>query len=351
MINILVVDDSPTMRQLIRCILTSDPELNVVGEAQNGEEALKMARELYPDLITMDIHMPKMDGYRAIRHIMAETPRPIIVLTSTESDIRLGITYKGIESGALMVFGKPHGLPGEDPEATALIDAIKAMADVKVVRRRWPAKRRSAASPSLVTPFPKTPAHAYKIVAIGTSTGGPPALRTILETLPDTFSIPIVVVQHITRGFTVGLAKWLNDTIALKVKVAENKERLEGGTVYIAPDDVHLLISWSGRVELSHEPPMGGHRPSVTALFNSVAVHGGSSAVGVLLTGMGRDGADGLNALKREGAYTIAQNKESSVVFGMPAEAIALGAAREILHLNQIGFKLRSLVGNGNVGA
>lgn len=349
MINILMVDDSPTIRHLLRCILTSDPELNVVGEAQNGEIALKMVQELDPDIITMDIHMPKMDGYTAIRHIMAENPRPIIVLTSTESDIRLGITYKSIESGALMVFGKPHGLPGDDPEALALIETIKAMADVKVVRRRWPANKRSYPSSFPETPFVKASVHPYRIVVIGTSTGGPPALRTILETLPATFSVPIVVVQHITRGFTQGLAKWLNDTIPLKVKVAQNREALKGGTVYIAPDDVHVHISRDRRVVFNHEPPMDGHRPSVTALFNSVASHQGSLAVGVLLTGMGRDGADGLDTMKKKGAYTIAQDKESSVVFGMPGEAIALGAARDVLPLTRIALKLSRLVGNGNI--
>ena len=344
MINILLVDDSPTMRHLIRCILTTDLELNVVGEAKNGEEALKMVRKLDPDIITMDIHMPKMDGYTAIRHIMAENPRPIIVLTSTASDIRLGITYKAVESGALMVFGKPHGLPEDDPEARALIEAIKAMADVKVVRRRWPVNKRSCKSTLPETAVVKTLLNPYTIVAIGTSTGGPPALKTILETLPATFPVPIVVVQHITKGFTVGLAKWLNDTVALAVKVAQKNEPLKGGTVYIAPDDAHFEISRDGRVVVSHEPSLDGHRPSVTALFNSVAHHRGPSAVGVLLTGMGRDGADGLDTMHRKGAYTIAQDEESSVVFGMPGEAVALGAARDILPLNHIGLKLRQLV-------
>ncbi|WP_459916152.1 chemotaxis-specific protein-glutamate methyltransferase CheB [Desulfocicer niacini] len=347
MINILLVDDSPTMRHLIRCILTTDLELNVVGEAKNGEEALKMVRNLDPDIITMDIHMPKMDGYSAIRHIMAENPRPIIVLTSTESDIRLGITYKAVESGALMVFGKPHGLPEDDPEARALIEAIKAMADVKVVRRRWPVHNCFYKSSLPKAALLKSQSEEYTLVAIGTSTGGPPALKTILETLPVTFPVPIVVVQHITKGFTVGLAKWLNDTIALAVKVAQNKEPLKEGTVYIAPDDAHFEISRDGRVVLSDEPPLDGHRPSVTALFNSVAHHRGASAIGVLLTGMGRDGADGLDTMHRKGAYTIAQDEESSVVFGMPGEAVALGAARDILPLNHIGLKLRRLVEKG----
>ncbi len=344
MINVLIVDDSPTLRHLIRAILTSDPELNVVGEAQNGQEALEMVRQLEPDLVTMDIHMPKMDGYSAIQHIMAECPRPIIILTSTESDIRLGITFKGIESGALMVLGKPHGLPGSDHEANDLILAVKAMADVKVVRRRQIKKNARFLSRSQITRKSRVCDPEYKIVAIGTSTGGPPALRTILGALPATFSIPIVVVQHISKGFTVGLARWLNDIISLHVKVAEAGELLSAGTVYIAPEGCHLQINPYRYVALNHAEPLGGHRPSVTALFNSVARHFGSSAVGVLLTGMGRDGADGLYALKCGGAYTIAQDRDSSIVFGMPGAAIALGAVNDVLPLDAIGSRLSKLM-------
>jgi two-component system chemotaxis response regulator CheB len=342
MTNVLIVDDSPTLRHLIRAILSTDPELNVIGEARNGEEAVKMVARLHPDVVTMDIQMPAMDGYEAIRRIMSETPVPIVVLTSTESDIRLGATYKGVESGALMVFGKPHGLPGDDPDAVELINVVKAMADVKVIRRKWkvPGSPRSARKENTV----RRESNRYGIVAVGTSTGGPPALRTVLGELPATFPVPVVVVQHISKGFTEGLARWLNETIALRVKLAEAGEPLLAGNAYIAPDEVHLQVTGQGKVALLKESPMDGHRPSVTALFNSVAKQYGRNAVGVLMTGMGRDGANGLYAMKQEGAYTIAQDEASSIVFGMPKEAINMGAAGEVLALQKIGQKIKELI-------
>ena len=342
MTNVLIVDDSPTLRHLIRAILSTDPELNVIGEARNGEEAVKMVTRLHPDVVTMDIQMPTMDGYEAIRRIMSENPVPIVVLTSTESDIRLGATYKGVESGALMVFGKPRGLPEDDPEAAELIDVVKAMADVKVIRRKWkvPGSPQLARKENAV----RRAVTRYRIVAVGTSTGGPPALRTVLGELPGTFPVPVVVVQHISKGFTEGLARWLNETIALRVKVAEAGEPLLAGNVYIAPDEVHLQVTGRGKVALLKESPMDGHRPSVTALFNSVAKQYGRNAVGVLMTGMGRDGANGLYAMKQEGAYTIAQDEASSIVFGMPKEAINMGAAGEVLALQKIGQKIKELI-------
>ncbi len=343
MINVLIVDDSPTLRHLIRAILTTDPELKVVGEARNGEEAVAMVARLQPNVVTMDIQMPHMDGYEAIRRIMSETPVPIVVLTSTESDIRLGATYKGVESGALMVIRKPRGLRSDDPDADELINVVKAMADVKVIRRRWhipkhpePVGYRNQVS------RPVQPA--YQILAVGTSTGGPPALRTVLGELPATFSVPVLVVQHISKGFTGGLARWLNETIALRVKLADAGEPLLSGTVYIAPDGVHLQVSPQKKVALLVENPLDGHRPSVTALFNSVAKQYGPTAVGVLMTGMGRDGANGLYAMKQAGAYTIAQDEASSIVFGMPKEAIAMGAVTEVLALNKIAHKIKELI-------
>ena len=342
MTNVLIVDDSPTLRHLIRAILSTDPELNVIGEARNGEEAVKMVARLHPDVVTMDIQMPAMDGYEAIRRIMSETPVPIEVLTSTESDIRLGATYKGVESGALMVFGKPRGLPGDDPEADELINVVKAMADVKVIRRKW--KVPGASQLAKMENAVRRTANRYGIVAVGTSTGGPPALRTVLGELPATFPVPVVVVQHISKGFADGLARWLNETIALRVKLAEAGEPLLAGNAYIAPDEVHLQVTGQGKVALLKESPMDGHRPSVTALFNSVAKQYGRNAVGVLMTGMGRDGANGLYAMKQEGAYTIAQDEASSIVFGMPKEAINMGAAGEVLALQKIGQKIKELI-------
>ena len=345
MTNVLIVDDSPTIRQFIRGILNSDPELRVIGEAQNGEEAIKMVARLRPDVVTMDIHMPLMDGYEAIRRIMSETPVPIVILTSTESDIRLGITYKGVESGALTVFGKPHGLPGDDPEADELINVVKAMADVKVIRRKWHQNAESLKTPARQQAVSfRVSSKPYQIIAVGCSTGGPPALRTVLGELPPTFPVPVVVVQHISKGFTTGLARWLNESVGMRVKVAENGEPLLPGSVYVAPDGVHLQVTSLQKVGLLKDGPMDGHLPSVTALFNSVAKQYGPRAIGVLMTGMGRDGANGLYAMMQEGAYTIAQDQATSIVFGMPKEAIQMGATKEVLALQKIGQRMRELI-------
>lgn len=344
MVRVLVVDDSPTYRYLIRSVLESDPEIQVVGEAANGEEALQQVERLDPDLVTMDIRMPKMDGYQAIRHIMAEFPRPVIVLTTTASDIELGTSYRAIESGALMVLRKPHNLPDTDPEARRLIDTVKALAEVKVVRRRWHMHERAGRAP---TPRPRFPAAAkdVRLVAMGASTGGPPALQVVLQALPADLPVPVTVVQHISQGFVHGLARWLDSTTPLTVQVATQGELLQPGVVYLAPDNYHLLVPQNNVAFLSTSPPVDGHRPSVTALFESIAESYGPHAVGVLLTGMGQDGARGLQRMHDAGAHTIAQDEATSVVFGMPKEAIALGAADEVLPLEHIGPRLAQLVG------
>lgn len=345
MIRVLIVDDSPTIRDALRRIMNSNVEMKVVGEASNGEEAVALCHRLMPDIITMDIHMPKMNGYDAIRRIMAEDPRPIVVLTSTESDIRLGTTNRAMEAGALMVLGKPHGLPGEDPEADELIAHVKAMAGVKVVGRRKSLFQKESEATSRIT-MSRAGVASFDIIAIGASTGGPPALRTILEQLPSHLSVSIVVVQHISRGFVKGLARWLDETTPLKVKIAAKGESLRRGVVYFAPDDQHLQVTASGHLLLTRLPKMDGHRPSVTVLFNSVVKSYGRSAVGALLTGMGRDGAIGLKALHEAGGYTLVQDEMSCVVFGMPKEAIELGAAKEVLPINRIGKRLGELIVN-----
>jgi two-component system chemotaxis response regulator CheB len=341
MIRVLVVDDSPTLRQLIRSILESDPELQVVGQACNGEEAIALCHRLEPDIITTDICMPKMDGFEATRHIMAESPRPIVVLTSTKSDIELGISSKALEAGALMVVGKPHGLPGEDPRADQLIAQVKTMARVKVVTRRWRLEKKTPA-PRRSEPALRPPPGPVRLIAIGASTGGPPALQAVLGKLPA--GLPVVVVQHISPGFVQGLARWLNETTPLRVKVAESGEALQPGTVYLAPDGRHLLVTAGGHAWLKVSSPVGGHRPSATVLFQSVAQSYGPAAVGVLLTGMGKDGAQGFKALHDAGAHTIAQDEATCVVFGMPKQAIALGAVKEVLPLEQIGARLEALI-------
>jgi two-component system chemotaxis response regulator CheB len=343
MIRVLVVDDSPTMRTLIRVILDSDPGLQVVGEGRNGQDAVRLCSQLQPDIITMDIRMPAMDGYEAIHRIMAESPRPIVVLTSTMSDVELGTSYKALEAGALMVVGKPHGLPDEDPEAAQLIAQVKAMAGVKVVgRRRAPQSGLGKHPPA--PPIPRPAAGPVQIIAVGASTGGPPAVQIILSQLPADLGVPVVIVQHISPGFVGGLARWLDETTPLRVKVAEHREHTQPATAYLAPDDRHLVIRSAGTLSLEDSPPVDGHRPSVTALFESVAQIYGRAAVGVLLTGMGSDGARGLKAMHEVGAPTIAQDEASCVVFGMPQRAIALGAAGRVLTVDEIGLHLLEMV-------
>jgi two-component system chemotaxis response regulator CheB len=358
MIRVLIVDDSPTLRKLTRAILESDPALQVVGEARNSEEAVALTHKLQPDIITMDVRMSEMDGYQAIRRIMAESPRPIVVLTSTESDREPPINFKALEAGALMVVGKPHGLPDTDPQADQLIAQVKTMAEIKVVRRRWWLLGEKPASPrgepvepgqnGPVVTTPRAVTGPVRLIAIGASTGGPPALQIIFGQLPPGLPVPIVVVQHISHGFVGGLARWLGDTTPLRIKVAETGEPLRPGTVYLAPDDQHLLVTQGNLALLKTSPPVDGHRPSVTVLFESVAQHYGSTAVGVLLTGMGSDGARGLKALHDAGGRTIAQDKATCVVFGMPQQGIALGVAHEVLPLEQIGPRLAELVRRGN---
>jgi len=348
MIRVLIADDSSTMRALVRAVLDSDGELTVVGEARDGEEAVSLCRSLGPDVATMDIRMPNMDGFEAIRRIMAERPTPIIVLTSPESDRELGITYKGIEAGAMMVLGKPRGLPDTDPEAGRLISHLKAIAGVKMVTRRTRAgrsERPAGPAPFGGQPAVRGPRATVRLAAIGTSTGGPPALQVVLGSLPADFRVPILIVQHMSPGFIAGLARWLDETTPVRVKVAEPGELLRPATAYFAPDDRQLNVSPEGRVWLLPRALVDGHCPSATALFASVARSYGSAAVGVLLTGMGRDGADGLLDLRRSGALTIAQDEKTSIVFGMPKEAIDLGAAVEVLPLGRVGPRLQEVVG------
>ena len=346
MTKVLIVDDSPTQRQLLRQVLAQDPDLQVVGEAEDGLRALQLCHELQPDLVTMDIQMPRMNGYEAIRRIMSESPRPIVVLTSSMSDRLLGISFKALEHGALMVLGKPTGLSMPELEKENLLGQLKAMAGVKVVGRRWnrqnPGRRQGPAQPA-IHPVSQ---NAVALICLGASTGGPPAVQAILQGLDSAITPPIALVQHINQGFVDSLARWLSETTSFMVRPAKAGDRLQMGQVLVAPENRHLTVLKGGLVRLIDGPLLDGHRPSVTALFSSAAVYG-PAAVGVLLTGMGRDGAQGLLDMKNAGAWTIAQDRESSVVFGMPGEAVALGGASEVLPLRTVAGRLKGLCAAG----
>jgi two-component system chemotaxis response regulator CheB len=347
MIRILIADDSPTVRLLLRIIFETDAELSVVGEARTGEEALSLCTSLQPDIVTMDINMPVMDGYEAIRRIMSESPRPIIVLTSIESSKLLNVSFKALALGALSVMTTPAMGADTEVETRNLITEVKTMAAVKVVRR--PLWLQKSAAHNAILPTGKSTGMVARhgpiqLIAVGVSTGGPPALHTLLNGLPSKFGVPIVVVQHISHGFVSDLAMWLSNTTPLNCRVAEQGEILQAGTVYLAPDDKHMTIKRTGVIDLDSSAPLDGHRPAATALFESVAISYGPAAVGLLLTGMGEDGARGLLAMRRAGAHTIVQDEATSVVYGMPKAACEMGAAEEKLALNQIADRLLTLV-------
>ena len=346
-IKVLIVEDSHTARELVASILRADPAFQVIGKVGDGEQALEFLEKSEnpkPDVITMDIHMPKLDGYETTRRIMESAPIPIVVVSADEPEA-MDKTFRALQAGALAVLEKPRG-PGH-PEyetlAERLRQTLKAMAEVKVVRR-WRRPSQETLRPIIKDQKPKAATN-VEIVAIGVSTGGPPVLQTILSGLPKDFAAPILIVQHITPGFLPGLATWLDGSTPFPTRIASNGETALPGHAYLAPDGAHMGVDKSGRIALDFSAPEGGLRPAVSFLFRSVAAAFGNRALGVLLTGMGRDGAAELKLMKDIGAITIAQDKESSVVHGMPGEAIKLDAARYVLSPEQIAATLIQLAG------
>lgn len=332
MIRILVVEDFKTVQMALVAALSADPQLQVVGTAESGEAAVTAACSLRPDLITMDINLPGMDGFQATRAIMSSCPAPIVVVTGKLDPRDSATLFRVMEAGALMVLAKPAplGSPGHAESVAHLVHHLKLMSEIKVVRRHFaPASRgEPPAAPPLPHPAPGAP---VRVVAIGASTGGPPLLQQILSSLPPDFRAAVLVVQHMAEGFTENFVAWLNQSSRLPVLLASQGMPVAPGQVLVAPDGYHLELGAGQRVRLSPAPPENGLRPSVAALFRSVATSCGPGCAGVLLTGMGSDGARELKLIRECGGVTIAQDRESCVVFGMPGEAVRLGAASHIL--------------------
>ncbi|RMI27689.1 MAG: chemotaxis-specific protein-glutamate methyltransferase CheB [Calditrichaeota bacterium] len=348
-IRVLVVDDLAIGREILFHILNRDPQFEVVGFARDGKEAVEMLARARPDVITMDIHMPRMNGFEATRKIMETHPTPIVLVTASTDPADVEVSFRAMQAGALAVVARPGRLnhPDFDRQARELLQTLKTMSEVRLVRRR-PALSASADSgesrASRDVVFPEPSPRKIRIVAIGASTGGPGALHTLLSALPEDFPVPVVVVQHITRGFVEGLVHWLDQSSPLRVVLGAQGVSIQPGYCYIAPDGLHMKVDSGGVLRLSAEPPEHGLRPAVSVLFRSVAMAYGPHAVGVLLTGMGKDGAEELKLMRDKGAITIAQDEGSCVVFGMPREAIRLGGARYVLPLSSIAFKLSTLV-------
>ncbi len=339
-IRVLIVEDSQVARQLLVSILQGAPDFQVVGTAENGLEAVQMTRQLQPDVIAMDVYMPEMDGLEATRRIMAEMPRPIVMVSASFNKNEQTLSFDALHAGALSILEKPTMY--DSPETQNLmVDQLRLMSEVKVVRR-WD-KTRYAREPKPTT-LVRNGKSKTQLLVIASSTGGPGILAKILTQLPADFPVPVLIVQHIMTGFSIGLATWLNQLVPLEVRLAEQGDEPRAGQVLIAPDDHHMVVDSKGLIALNEDPPQNGLRPSANYLFHSVAKVYGATAIGLILTGMGNDGAEGLLALRESGAHTIAQDEATCIVFGMPAVAIELGAAEQILPTEKIAPALMHLV-------
>ncbi len=342
-IRVLVVDDSQTMRDILKNMLHGAAGIQVVGTARDGLEAIELTASLRPDVITMDIRMPRLNGLEATRQIMSSTPTPIIVVANNIYEAEINIAFNATIAGALTVVEKPHGLDAAsyDTVRQQIITTIQLMADVQVVAL---APHEQAASHPVAPPRdsfkPTTPC---ELIAITASAGGPGVLREILQCLPADFSIPIIIVQHIARGFGQGFAHWLNSLTPLPVSLAQSGEALVPGHVLLAPEDRHLILTPGNIVQLVQAEPVNGQRPSATRLFESLAAVYGPAAVGVILSGMGDDGVAGLERLHAAGGHVIAQSEDSCVVPGMPKTAMARGIVDRVLTPGEIAAAMLQL--------
>jgi two-component system chemotaxis response regulator CheB len=337
-VSVLVVDDSLICRQLICEALGQDPDLQVVGTCVDGKEALARVKELRPNVVTMDVDMPVMDGLTAVEHIMAECPTPILVLTADPRQQAPELTCRALELGALGLRVKPSIDDGL--EAWNLAKELKLLASVRVIRHIRQTKR---ITPPVRNELPSLLPPSMGMVAVAASTGGPQVLHRLLADLPADFPAPIAIVQHINAAFAESLAGWLANSCRLKVRLAQDGELLMPGHVLIAPPGMHMVIPFRGRVALKPGVERDGHMPSGTVLLESAAKAYGRRALGLILTGMGEDGAAGMLAIKQAGGLTLAQNEESCVVFGMPGAAVERNAVDHLVHGDEVAAALMRL--------
>ncbi len=350
-IKVLIVEDSPSVQDLLIYILNSDPEIEIIGTAYTGKRAITFLERNKPDIITMDISMPEMDGLEATRIIMETNPVPILIVTASWSPSDITLSLQATEAGALTILEKPRGIghPDHNRMALELVKTVKLMSKVKVIKR-WARARRERKKVELPPSVLKLELikEEIKLIAFGASTGGPPAIQKILNLLPKNLPVPILIVQHITKGFLKGFVEWLNDTTHHNVHIATNYENPKQGNVYVAPNGFQMGVKMGGKLVLRKDEPENNLCPSVSYLFSSVAEIFRENAIGVLLTGMGKDGAYELKMMKDQGAITIAQSKESSVINGMPGTAVKLGAAKYILSPEQIAGTIEQIVKRGS---
>jgi two-component system chemotaxis response regulator CheB len=344
-IRVLIVEDSPTVRARLRQVLATDLAVQVVGEAEDGRQAIELCRRLRPDVLTMDMMLPVMSGLSATEYIMAHCPTPILVVSSSTNRGELFKTYEALAAGAVDVLEKPSGDEEDGVWERRFLATLKLVSRIRVVThvRARPASPGETQAGSHASPPGLRRGH-YEVVVIGASTGGPAAILEILRTLAVPYSLPILLVLHIGEPFGGAFAEWLDGQTRLRVSYAREGELVKNkvGQVTMAPPDAHMTVK-SGRLRLSQDPRRHSCRPSVDTLFESVAREHGAGVVAALLTGMGRDGAAGLLEVRRAGGFTIGQDEASSVVYGMPREAMLLGAVERELPLARIGPVLDAL--------
>ena len=357
-LRVLVVEDSLTIRRRFCEILTADPEIEVIGEAEDGKRAIELCESLRPDVMTLDMVMPVMSGLAATEYIMAYRPTPILIVSASTNRGELFKTYDALAAGAVDVLEKPQI---DDVDATwerRFVAAVKLIAKIKVIthprarlsgtERSVVAVQRSAALVSASKHSAQQQGRRYGVLAFGASTGGPAAIVTVLRALPQGLPVPILFVLHMDEPFGAAFAEWLDSQTPHRVAYAHDRDPIDSlhGQVIMAPPGRHLTVG-GGRIHLSADPPRHSCRPSVDVLFESLAVERGAEVLACLLTGMGRDGAAGLLAIRRAGGFTIAQDENTSVIYGMPREAVLLGAAQMIVPLDQIGPEIvRVLAGS-----
>ncbi len=351
--RVLIADDSALARELLTRLIEEDPEMMVVGTASSGPEIVSKAQSLKPDLITMDLLMPGMDGVEATRQIMATAPTPIVFISSTVSSAHCRTHFDALAVGAVDVVEKPDALAmSGDPERRArFVDDLKSMGRVVALTRRRPRSsepappERGSGSHRLggELEWRLGPPSYAKLVVVGASTGGPAVVARVLAPLEAETAPPVVLVQHMATGFVGGFVEWLNQSLSIRAELAQDGQRLEPGRLYVAPDERHVEVTGFGRLRVFDAPPLRYHRPSVDVLFQSAATLIGRDAVGVLLTGMGDDGARGLTAMHESGAYTVAQDRKSSLVYGMPAAAVERGGVSLSANAEEIADTLRTI--------
>ena len=344
-VRVMIVEDSLVVRGLLAHIVSRDPRLALAAVVETGEEAVREVHRVRPDVISMDIRLPGMDGLEATRRIMSERPTPIVVIAGSVEDGALSISMNALRAGALSVVEKPVGLASAGYEAIAqsICTQLYIMSQVPVIRRRnMSGDRPSERGPDRQPVFREgdNPARRPSLIAIAASTGGPPALAKVLGALPRDFPIPVLLVQHMGAPFMQGFANWLDGVTTLGVEIARHGEPPRPGRVYVAPGDRHLRVGRDGAMLVGGDAPIGGQRPSATALFASLAETIGPRSLGVLLIGMGEDGARGLLALREAGGFAITEDETTAVVFGMPGAAARMGASSVALPLDLIAPRL-----------